>query len=634
MNEPTMQDDPMSVASLNAHMVGMPVIHNAPGRITLRPLLYELKVLTKKRGVVRLGDVIKPPQEMLITEVERQLNTGGRVRIIVLKARQMGLSTVIEGIIFVLSVMYNDMQSLIVSHESESSQHILGITRRYWSTYMFKEFHSEQYVSKKQLAWEDTGSNITVATAANEKGGRSKTLHNLHASEVAFWDDAGTLMHGLLNAVTDLGITCVFLESTANGIGNYYHSTWQDAEAGGARSDFTPVFYPWFLDPEYDAMNIPLSSSFKVDELGELDVDELSLRAQGVSDSKLRWRRWQIMAKCEGSVDVFKQEYPSNASEAFLTTGRNVFRLQDLLAHYKRMVPTVGYLSRNNVGKVVFTEDRHGPLKVYRFPAADKNWGVYQIGADPTHTTVGDNACAQVFNRRTMEQCAVYSKQIDAISFGDELFLLGEWYNTCTVANETTGPGFGTTGQLNGLGYPMIYQRLRTDDEIDTGGSLLGWISNMQTKHQAIGWLIKCISQPLVSMGGMVYGFQLHDEQTFLEMRDYVVNEKGGFENGKGQPFDDCVMATGICAATHYAMNAIEPVLPYLPDTSTRDRVKEVVAKLPLQAVGPRATPVDPRPTGQPRTESPQHVGSNVGGPMTPDADVYQPDFMNYEDWN
>lgn len=616
-----------SISDINSHMVGMPIVHNAPGRISLRPLLYELKVLTKSRGIVRLGDVIKPPQELLLTEVERQINNGGRVRIIILKARQMGLSTMVEGIIFTLSMMYNDMQSLIVSHDNDSAQHILSITRRYWSTYTFGEYHAEQYVSKKQLAWADTQSNITVATAANEKGGRSKTLHNLHASEVAFWDDAGELMHGLLQAVADLGITCVFLESTANGVGNYFHSTWQDAEAG--KSDFKPAFYAWFLDPEYDAVNIPLDSVFKVTALGELDQDELALKAMGVSDSRLLWRRWMIMAKCENNVDVFKQEYPSTPHEAFLSTGRNVFRLLDLMAHYKKMTPTMGYLRRTPQGRVAFYEDKHGPLKVYRFPAEDRNWGVYQLGADPTHTTVGDNACAQVFNRRTLEQCAVYSAQIDPISFGDELFLLGEWYNTCTVAPETTGPGFGTTGQLNGLQYPMIYQRLKTDNEEDTGGSLLGWISNLQTKHQAIGWLVKSISQPLAEFGGITYGFLVHDEQTFLEMRDYVVNEKGAYENGKGQKFDDCVMATAICVATHYAMAAIEPILPWVPDTSTRDKVSQIAAKLPSQLKA------RPQSGNQPRAVK---ASMESSGPMTPDADVMQesptPDWMNYEDWN
>lgn len=588
-----LDETPGNVAQLNRDMSSLPIMAQ-PGRITLKPLVYELKVLTKRRGVVRLGDVIKPPQELLLAEVEKQINESGQVRVIILKARQMGLSTMCEAILFVLSMMYRDFQSLVLSHEKESSEHILSITRRYWTTYVFQDYHTEQYAARGQLSWSDNQSNITVATANNKRTGRSRTLHGLHASEVAMWEGPEELMRGLRQAVVNLGISVIFLESTANGVGNWFHQTWLDAEAN--QSEYTPVFYAWFLDPEYDAQSIPIHRRDRYAELGELDAKEKVLRSMGVQDSRLLWRRWAWEALCGRSWDTFMQEYPSTSQEAFLTTGRNVFRLPDLLKHYLPMKATYGFLHRQG-REVKFYESGEGDtrswLKVYRFPAPDQNWGVYQIGADPTHTTVGDNACGQVVNRRTLEQCAVYSQHIDAVSFGDDLCLLGEWYNFAEIAPETTGPGFGTTGQMNGKGYPRIYERQRADDEHDTGSSKLGWISNEQTKEMAISYLINAISQELAVVGGITYGFVIHDAETYNEMKNYVTNEKGGYENGRGQPFDDTVMALGIAVTTHHFAVTL---MPYQADTSGRDRAREVAAHLPRSLAPRTPTPSNPRP--------------------------------------
>jgi hypothetical protein len=185
----------------------------SPGRrIRIKPFIYELKILTKDRTTARLGDVINYAQEDFLTEVEDQINENGDVRIVVLKARQLGISTIIEGIIFCMSMMFRDYQSLIISHESESAEHILTMTKRYWNTYSFKDFHDEQYNGRKQLAWSDLQSNIVIATAKNTGAGRSKTLHALHASEVAFWDQPEELITGLRQAIPAQGITMILYE--------------------------------------------------------------------------------------------------------------------------------------------------------------------------------------------------------------------------------------------------------------------------------------------------------------------------------------------------------------------------------------------------------------------------------------
>ena len=585
------QSDVLQFAHDNELPVGL-----VPGtHIKLRPLIYELKVLTKERGLQRMGDIVKWTQDRVIDEAERQLYEYGQIRMVVYKARQMGLSTVIEAIIFVLSILFQDFQSLIISHESESSEHILGMTKRYWNTYPFKKYHEEQYSGRKQLAWSDIGSNIVVATAKNMGAGRSKTLHALHASEVAFWDKPEELVTGLRQAIPSVGLTAIFYESTANGVGNFFHSAWLDAESG--RSEYVGMFFPWFLDPDYTAKNIPRREAHKYASLLELDKEEKKLVGMGVSTERLLWRRWAIPNLCQNSVDKFKQEYPATPHEGFLATGRNVFNLNDLMVHYQPIKPKVGYLERVN-GKIRFVESSDGPLRVYRTPAKDQSWGVYNIGGDPTHTTVGDAACAQVISRRTMDQCATFSAHIDPIEFGKQLYLLGEWYNWASIAPECEGPGYATVATLMVMLYPYVYQPVRGLQEpgMDPTANH-GWRTNTQTKHEAIGQLVNQLAQPLVRMGTTQYGLILHDEETFKELRDYVTDEKGGFKNGRGSDHDDCVMAMGIAIATH--LN--QPTLPaYTRDETHLALVKTVTTgvkeKMSNQQPALRVVEKDPEP--------------------------------------
>jgi len=540
------------------------------GIVRLLPLLEELKILTKDRTTARLGDVMNYAQRDFITEVEHQINEQGSVRIIVLKARQLGISTIIEGIIFCLSVMYRSYQSLIISHEAESSEHILTMTKRYWNTYPFRRFHDEQYNGRKQLAWSDLQSNIVIATAKNTGAGRSKTLHALHGSEVAFWDQPEELITGLRQAIPSQGVTLIFYESTANGVGNFFHKAWEEAAAG--RSEFAPKFYPWHRHPEYTASFIPRLSQSRFMDLETLSAEEKALLSMGVTEARLIWRRYAIAELCQGDLDKFHQEYPTTPHEAFLSTGRNVFSINNLLDHYRPMRPRVGYLKRRG-HKVEFKDNPDGPLNIYRFPSSDQNWGLYQIGADPTHTISGDKACAQVLSRRTLEQAAVLSEHYDPIEFGKQLFLLGDYYNTATIAPEKEGPGYATVGHLMGAGYPMVWESQKVDKTPGkVQADVFGWGTNKATKAMAMGYLVNALAQPLQRVGETTYGLLIHDEETFAEMKDYVSDEKGGFCNGEGSLFDDRVMALGIALATHY----IDPPVPAYTTSSTVEVAKEV----------------------------------------------------------
>jgi len=119
-----------------------------------------------------------------------QLETTGRIRIIVLKARQLGISTVTEAMLFVMCFTIMNYRSMVIAHEIPASQNLLKMTQRYWDTYPFKRLYNTRYAGKNHLEWVETGSSMHVATAGNKGVGRSATIHGVHASEVGFWLDA------------------------------------------------------------------------------------------------------------------------------------------------------------------------------------------------------------------------------------------------------------------------------------------------------------------------------------------------------------------------------------------------------------------------------------------------------------
>jgi len=594
-----------------------PVSNGQPGGqggrspLWLEAAVSELFVLSKDRAIVRFGDTLKDAQRDFIAECQSQLESRGQVRICVLKARQIGVSTVIEAILFVLSMMLDDFKCLIVSHEKDSSEGILEMATRYWKTYPFADFFVDRYNGKNHLGWEH-GSDIKVATAANENTGRSKTIHGLHLSEVGFYDDPEKMMTGLSSVIPTFGLTVMFYESTANGVGNFFHRECMRAMRGD--SDFTFKFYPWWDDPEYTSAFIPADVRNKYAAVSALDDEEVRLvRDFGVDTERLLWRRWYIANKCQGDVEKFHQEMPSTPHEAFISTGRNVFPLQALLNHYEPRRGQRGILSRIG-NKVEFMPHERGWLTVFAYPSTDRNWGMYLAGGDPTHTTAGDNACVQVLSRRTNEQVAVYRNKIDPINFGKHMQLIGTYYHDAMLAPEREGPGFATVGCIVGDGYRNVYRMENVAQMPGHVQNTFGWSTNGKTKHLAISHLLKAITDPLAGVAGSVHGLIIHDEVTLMELRDYVTTEDGhGYTNSDGSLYDDGVMALAIAIT----VDSIEPP-PLAFETRAPHTMPANIARKPVDpstASGPALAGSGPVPDAVPDVLPPDDPGDEADPP-------------------
>jgi hypothetical protein len=348
-------------------------------------------------------------------------------------------------------------------------------------------------------------------------------------------------MLGLNQSVPTSPTSMVVLESTANGVGNYFYKVWKAAEVGD--NEYLPLFFPWWQHPEYTASFCNLG-----EKLGAaINEEERLLQRIGVDDDHLIWRRYAIRNLTGGDINQFHQEYPSTPDEAFIVSGTNVFSLDSLRAAFQPLQGIRGHLIRNG-DKVEFKPDRAGPLTVYKKPHANLDWGRYYVGGDPSRATYGDYACAQVINRRTYEQVATYRRKCDPMTFAEEVAKLGIWYNQAGLATENEGPGYATIGRLIEMEYPFLYQRRYAEKHQGKIAEMYGWSTNFKSKEWAIGFLIKLLADRTLI---------LHDEHTFAEMRDYITLNGGGYGPAdEKHGHDDTVMAMAIaciCAATEGA---------------------------------------------------------------------------------
>ena len=513
---------------------------------SLRPFVNDLKIIDSKSETRRLGPIKTPAQKRLLSIVEEDLRDQRPVRHIVLKARQMGFSTLIQAIVFWSAFVLPGLRGLIVAHDSDTADYLLSINKNYWETAWFKDAFTEKYAAGNRLAWVETNSIIASRSAQSKP--RGKTIQAFHGSEVAWWFKAAETMKGISPSLHRHPLTFGFLESTANGMGNYFHQQWNLAVSGD--SEYRPIFFGWWEHDNYAVSRIgrvDLLSDVFVQRDDEERVLYRYLRRKGLEDrdvqDKLLWRRLVVATECGGDLETFHQEYPTVPEEAFISSGSTIFPFEVLKSVYEPEKGSVGDLYRDVTGNVRFVENESGSLRVFRYPSPS---AAYLIGGDPawTATPSSDYSCAQILNRKTREQVAVWRGKCSHYDFGRQMELLGEWYNTAILAPEATKGGGVVVGYLQGVGYPHIWlhkKHGRARGQVDMS---YGWSTNATTKPEAIYTL----KSWFVDSANTGWGVVVHDPLTFSELKNYTQLPNGDFGPSDGSENDDAVMALAIAA--------------------------------------------------------------------------------------
>jgi hypothetical protein len=492
--------------------------------------MHRLTIQKKDLQVERL-DLNEPfawAQKLLIEEIERQYNLGLPVRIIVLKGRQLGVSTASEGVLFNWTFIHPGTKSLVIAHETKAAQHLFDMTKLMWEEWPFKSAFHEKHNTQKSLGWQETRSTMSVATARNTGSGRSFTYHAVHCSETAFWEDPETLMTGLNESIPDKHGTIVIIESTANGVGGFFHEEWLRAKHG--ESQYVPLFFPWFDHEEYSFPETTLTTRDYTSVEREL-ADRFKL-----NPGQIAWRRYKIK---NGDENKFKQEYPCSPEEAFLTTGTNVFPLERLDDCYDPQRGVTGTLVNNN-GRIEFVKDATGPLTIFSYPGTSQR-SKYVVAGDPSRTVYGDGACIQIINRYTFEQVAVWHGHVDPVIFAHKLMEVAFYYNEALLNVEIEGPGYAAIGVIQDHAYPNVWQHRWPDKAPGKLSTSYGWQTNYQRKHWAISQVVWLLGQKALT---------IHDDRTYDQMQTYVNLPNGELGPASYKMYDDAVMAYAIAIVT------------------------------------------------------------------------------------
>jgi len=267
-----------------------------------------LKIRDKENETVPF--VFNSAQQYLHRRIETQRRETGKVRALVLKGRQQGISTYTGGRYYRRASLFKGVNVYILSHEQKATDNLFKMVSR---------FHTNNPIAPqtgksnaKELSFDLMDSAYTIATAGAKEGGRGRTPTLFHGSEVAFWNNAQAHFASSVQGVPDARGTEIILESTANGAGGEYFERWNQAEAGDG--DYIPIFIPWMWQAEY-CRDVPkdfeLSSDIMEGELSEVDYAEMFDCQMG----QMVWRRSKIQEL--RSVSLFNQEYPATSTLAF-----------------------------------------------------------------------------------------------------------------------------------------------------------------------------------------------------------------------------------------------------------------------------------------------------------------------------
>lgn len=259
--------------------------------------------------------VLNSAQQHAHRLIEAQRERVGYVRAIILKGRQQGISTYVEGRYYWRVSGAFGLSAMILTHKQDATDTLFGMVQRYHNHCPSVLRPSTTRSNAKELKFDKLDSGYKVATAGGTGSGRSDTAQLFHASEMAHWPSVEENWAGVGQIVPSGRGTEIIVESTANGLGNRFHKLWTSAIRG--ESDYIPIFIPWFWQTEYrrdpPSDFAPTEAEAKLAQLYKLEPGQLY------------WRRRKIGDDFGGDEDWFKQEYPCTPEEAFVAVGTDPY---------------------------------------------------------------------------------------------------------------------------------------------------------------------------------------------------------------------------------------------------------------------------------------------------------------------
>ncbi|MBS1813589.1 MAG: terminase [Acidobacteria bacterium] len=415
---------------------------------------------------------------------------AGRANV-VLKARQMGMTTWIAGRFLLKTILIPGTTSVLVAHTREAAEQMFTVVRRMWE-HLPEDLREgagrTARLNAGAMVFGEIDSEFRVVSAAEMNAGRGVTIRNLHCSEVSRWPgDAMETLAGLKAALVPGGE--LVMESTANGAFGCFYREWMQAEEKGV----VRHFFPWWMEESYRARAVQRSS---------LREDEQRLvEREGLQLDQIGFRR--ELERTYGTMRV--QEFAEDAVSCFRASGDCVFDVAGLVACEP-------------------LETRwNGALHIWLPPVTGRTYG---MGVDPAGGgSEGDFAAVQVVDQLTGMQCAELRARLHPRVLSGHVTELAREYNDAMVAVERNNHGAAVLAYLDGRNLRMYVEH-----------GQMGMLTTNFSRAEMIAWMgVLLTERPAL----------FRSARLMEECRSFVLTKSGRAEAASGT-HDDLVMAMGV----------------------------------------------------------------------------------------
>ena len=460
--------------------------------------------------------ILNRGQRRLLKSFEKQRQAGVPIRTLLVKARQWGGSTLTQFYAtWLQTIIKQNWNSCIVGDIERQSLTIRGMYSNaaklypeHIGTLTLKPFEGSK---DKQI--EESGSIISVGSMQKPEALRSQDLKIAHFSEVAsFKKTEGKspkdLIQSIKTSVPYVADTLIVEESTAKGIGNYFHNSYQRARDEESKYDM--VFVSWF-DIERNQIKIEGYTDGKVSFIKSLTEYEWWMWSLGATLEGINWYRTILKTELLSDEWAMKSENPSTAEEAFQSTGHRVFAPSIVIKARQNCMPPIakGILyadatkGADCLKNISFEESKDGHLWIWAFP--DKSINVknrYVVPVDIGGASKGaDWSIIRVIDKYWMldggvpEVVATLKIHIDQDLLAWLSVQVAEWYNRGLVAIEnnslkknqnTEGNGFLTILNEVSEVYDNLYRTSKQDVAEQGIPIKYGFHTNTVTKPMVI----------------------------------------------------------------------------------------------------------------------------------------------------
>lgn len=473
--------------------------------------------------------VMNEAQEFAHELIEQQFLETGKVRALLLKGRQQGMSTYVEGRYYWRQWRERGLNAFILTHEQDATDNLFSMVERYYENTPTKYRPAKGKGGSKELSFPEKDSSYAVGTARTKGTGRSQTIQLFHWSEVSHSMNQKEHAAGIMQGIPNAAGTEIILETTANGVGDLFYKMWKDAEAG--RGDYIAIFIPWFWQKEY-RVPIPQGFEWVLDE-----YEEFIKKENGLDDEQLYFRRLKI-SNFGGDEDLFKQEYPMNAEEAFIYSGKPFIPQETLQKQEMNLREPImrGYLEQHG-DEIRFCSMENGWLEIFETPKEKED---YVMGGDVAEGLEhGDLNSGHVLRRGLVcEQVARVSPMCEPDDFGRRMVLVAKFYTgRVPLGIERNSIGIAAVLAADKTKYKHMFLMPIQEGVLDERESTrLGWLTNSASRP------ILCNDLRAALRDGSLI---VRSRETHAQLRTFVKGN-GGKPAAAVGCWDDDVLGIGI----------------------------------------------------------------------------------------